>query len=83
MPTLRSIAVTFVASAWIFVVVSPRHRRAMARRLAEATRFVSQRIVDREARDRSQALDRWEGEGGSAQSGVRARDMYSKRAPAW
>jgi hypothetical protein len=64
-PTMRAIVMTILASAWIVVVVSPRHRRAVSRKLADARRFVSHRLVDTEARASSRAVDRWEGEGGA------------------
>jgi hypothetical protein len=63
---MRAFALTVLASAWIVVVVSPRHRKAIARRLADARRFVSHRVVDTEARASSRAVDTWEGEGGAS-----------------
>jgi hypothetical protein len=65
---MRSIAVTILASAWLVVVVSPRHRRAIVRRLSDARRYVSRRIVDEDARRSSQAIAAWEDEGGAMQS---------------
>jgi CheY-like chemotaxis protein len=64
-PTMRSIAVTLVASAWVLFVVSPRRRRAIARRLANARHYVSRRIVDEDARRSSQAIAAWEDVGGA------------------
>lgn len=71
---MRSIALTVLASAWILVIVSPRHRRAIARRLADARRFVSHRIVDRDARASSRAIDTWEDEGGAMPGAKAAPD---------
>jgi hypothetical protein len=71
-PTMRRIALTVLASAWVVVLVSPRHRRAIARRLARARGFVSHRIVDEDARASSRALDAWEDEGGSMHAATSA-----------
>jgi hypothetical protein len=74
MSTIRSIALTFVASAWVIVLVSPRRRRALARRLAHARRLVSRRIVDEDARATARAVDAWEDEGGATQGASAAPD---------
>jgi hypothetical protein len=63
---MRVIVLTVLASAWMVVVVSPRHRRAIARKVANARRFVSHRLVDTEARASSRAVDTWDGEGGAS-----------------
>jgi hypothetical protein len=65
MPTMRDIGLTALAISWIVVLVSPRRRRVIARKLAGARRFASGRIVDADARASSQAVDAWEGEGGA------------------
>lgn len=74
MPTMRSIAITLVTSAWVLIVVSPRRRQAIARRLADARRYVSRRIVDEDARRNSQAIDAWEDEGGAMRGANAALD---------
>jgi hypothetical protein len=71
MRAMRDIALTAIAIAWIIVLVSPRRHRALARKLAEARRFASRRIVDEEAR----ASSRWEGEGGATLDTNDARGM--------
>jgi hypothetical protein len=73
-PTMRAIALTVLASAWIVVLVSPRNRRAIARKLADARRFVSHRLADTEARASSRAVDTWEGEGGAMRGASAAPD---------
>jgi hypothetical protein len=65
MSSMRNIGIIALALAWVVIVVSPRHRRAVARRLAEARGFVSRRCVDEEARASSRAVDAWEDEGGA------------------
>lgn len=79
MPTMRRVVLTFLASAWILVVVSPRHRRAIARKLADARRLVSRRIVDEDARASSRAEETWEGEGGATSGASAAPDDPATR----
>ncbi len=51
----------------LVVALRPGYRKRLARRLLESRRFVSRRIVDRDARDaRGEGLDRWANEGGWA-----------------
>lgn len=61
----RKIGLLVVALGCVLAVVSPRRRKALARKIEDARRFASRRIVDRDARGRSRALDVWEGEGGA------------------
>ena len=70
---MRDIGATAILIAGLFIVSSRRHRRAIARKLAEARSIVSRRFTDVEARSRSRALDTWEGEGGATRD-ARARD---------
>ena len=75
MRVMRDIALTAIAIAWIIVLVSPRRRRPIARKLAEARRFASRRIVDEEAPTSSRAVAAWEGEGDATLDTNDARGM--------
>lgn len=61
----RNLGVLAVGLGWVILLVSPRRRGAVARKVADARRFVSRRILDEDARARSHALDAWEDEGGA------------------
>jgi len=50
MPAMRDVVLTAIGIAWVVVLVSPMLRRATARKLTEARRLVSRRVVDEEAR---------------------------------
>lgn len=65
MKSIRNIGTFVLVLGGAFFALSPRRRSAVARKLAEARRFVSRRVTDREARAGNLAADRWEGEGGS------------------
>jgi hypothetical protein len=65
LPTLRGIVLTLLAGAGVIAFVSPGYRRAIARRLSHARRFVSHRIVDEDARASARAVETWEDEGGA------------------
>lgn len=68
MPAKRYIGITLIAGACLVLLIVPRHRRAVARRLATVRRFVSHRIVDEDARATSPAIEAWEDEGGAVVS---------------
>jgi len=65
MTTMRNIILLAVSIACAVIVLSPRSRSAVARRFADARRFVSRRLVDRESCAGSRAIDTWESEGGA------------------
>jgi hypothetical protein len=77
-PTMRSIALTALASAWILIVVSPSHRSAIARLVAKARRF-PRRLVDRDARASARAEETWEGEVGAPRRANREPDAVAGR----
>jgi hypothetical protein len=60
--TLRNLGLLAIAFGAVLVVLSPRRRALVARKLAHTRRFVSRRVVDRDER-RSQALDTWNHDG--------------------
>lgn len=60
--TLRNLGLLAIASGAVLVVLSPRRRALVARKLAHTRRFVSRRVVDRDERH-SQALDTWDHDG--------------------
>lgn len=64
---MRKLGVFAVVFGGVLVVLSRRHRALIAQTLARSRRFVSHRIVDRDARDR-EARDRWDNEGGAAEA---------------
>lgn len=66
--TLRNLGLFAIAVGAALVVLSPRRRALVTRRLAHRRRFVSRRAVDRDALQ-SQALDAWDNEGGATQGG--------------
>jgi hypothetical protein len=57
-----------LALATALVARWPRRRAPAAKKLADTRRFVSRRIVDRDARD-EQALVRWDDDGGANEEG--------------
>lgn len=61
MPAMRDVVLTAIGIAWVVVLVSPMIRRATARKLTEARRLVSRRVVDEEARANSRAMVAREG----------------------
>ena len=65
MRALRDALVSAIGIAWVLLLVSPMQRRAIARRLVKARRFVSRRLLDEEARASARAADAWENEGGA------------------
>jgi hypothetical protein len=69
---IRNAVVCAVGIAWILILVSPKQRRTLARKLADARRFVSHRMVDEEARRNARAVDAWEAEGGATIASVSA-----------
>jgi hypothetical protein len=73
----RAIVLLTVAITCVAMMMSERRRKAIARRLADARRFVSRRIVDEDARTSSRAVETWEHEGG-AMSGSVANDSSTR-----
>ena len=71
MTTLRNLGLLAIAFGAIVLVLSPRRRALVAQKLAHARRFVSRRVVDRDALHR-QALDTWDDDGGAKQGGAHA-----------
>ena len=65
MRAIRNALLSAIGIASVLLLVSPMQRRAIARKLAEARRAVSRRLIDDEARASSRAEDAWEGEGGA------------------
>lgn len=61
---MRKLGVMALALGAAIVAVSPSRRALVAQKLAQSRRFVSKRIVDRDARKR-QSLDRWDDDGGA------------------
>ena len=68
MTTVRNIALFVIGVGCVVVVLSPVHRRSLARKLADARRIVSRRVVDEDARTSSRAVEAWEDEGGAVMS---------------
>jgi hypothetical protein len=64
MASMRNLGVLVVVFGGVLVALSPRRRRRIAQKLEESRRFVSRRIVDRDARD-DQAHGRWDDDGGT------------------
>ena len=64
--TLRNLGRLAIAFGAVLVVLSPRRRALVARKLAHTRRFVSRRVIDRDERH-SQALDTWDHDGGAKQ----------------
>lgn len=62
---MRKLAVVAIVVGGVFLALSRRHRTLLAQKLAESRRFVSQRIIDRNARNPDRERDRWDNEGGA------------------
>jgi hypothetical protein len=65
MKSMRNVGILMLVLGGAFLALSPRRRLAVARKLAEARRFVPWRAADREARASHLASETWEGEGGA------------------
>jgi len=67
MSAMRKLGLLMLAVGTVLVALSPRRRALVAQKLAQSRRFVSGRLVDREARDSrdSEARDRWDDDGGA------------------
>ncbi len=65
MAASRNIGFFVLALGVLVVALSPRRRGRVSRTLADARRFASRRIVDRDARVSPRAVARWENEGGA------------------
>jgi hypothetical protein len=68
-PMLKNLGLLAIAFGAVLVALSPRRRALIARTLARRHRFVSRRIVDRDARY-GQALDMWDDDGGASAEGA-------------
>jgi hypothetical protein len=63
--TIRTLAVLALVVGAVVVALSPRRRALIAQKLAESRRFVSRRVVDRDAREGT-ARARWDDDGGAS-----------------
>ena len=63
---MRKLGVLALAFGAAVVALGPRRRALVAQKLAQSRRFVSERIVDRDARELSRA--RWDDDGGARRS---------------
>ena len=68
---MRKLGVLALVIGAAIVALSPRRRALVAQKLEQSRRFVSERIVDRNARE-LQSLDRWDDDGGAKGSDVHA-----------
>jgi len=70
MARMRTVAVVVLVLVLgsVLAAVSSWRRTRFAERSAESRRFVSRRVVDRDARDQ-QALERWGNDGGAMEGG--------------
>jgi hypothetical protein len=71
MASLRKLGILAAAFGAVLVALSPRRRTLVAQKLKESRRFVSQRILDRDARD-SQAREQWDDDGGAREGSIAA-----------
>jgi hypothetical protein len=63
MSQIRMIAGAVLALGGVLAAVITRRRTRLAERSSSSHRFISRRVVDREARDH-QAQERWDDDGG-------------------
>ena len=60
MTVVRNTGLIVAGIGCVLVVLSPRRRILAARKLTDARRFVSRRVVDEDARTSSNVIDTWE-----------------------
>jgi hypothetical protein len=64
MAAMRTLAVLTVVLCAVLAALSPRRRALIAQKLTQSRRFVSRRVVDRDARD-WESWNRWDDDGGA------------------
>jgi hypothetical protein len=68
MTVIRHFVILTLLFGGVLVAASPTRRARLARKLEESRRFVSRRLVDRDARERA----RWDDDGGAIAGAVDA-----------